>query len=156
MRVVDKLELVLRGEMYPFESELGAYEELNGGKRSYLVDSSSPVLERLRSENFFAEDQGVYISLAYQTTRADEPSFVVDGKGEAIRPYRKSDPRGRDTILRWVKKTMFLGDEGHGKVKVTGWRLNMAMKGMVENTLTMDVAEGGAEWVEKFVNGEVV
>lgn len=154
VRVVDHVELVLRGGSHLFEQDLGTPELLGDGKRSYFLYFTHPVLERLRFEKYFASHPDVYMALAYQTTRAMEPTAVVGHDGVLLKPYRKGEAAGPETVLRWVHKSLYLCDDlpGGGK-SVSGWHLDLSVPGMIRQTLSVECTAEGREFINNAWGG---
>lgn len=138
-RVVDRVEIVLRGQEYSFEAEIASSRCVTAAddKRVYCLPCSSPVVERLRSERFFSADHSAYVAPCYAVLRASRPHLVVDGYGVKINPYinpSTSTEDGAETVLRFVKKHIFLidFDKTIRTCTVSGWRLSLSTEGMVE------------------------
>lgn len=153
MRVVNQIEIVLRGGAYPFEQDLPAPEVISDGKRSFLLNCHHPVLEDLRASRLFSSDPSVYVALAYQTARSAEPYAVVDLSGEPIRAYLKQLDGETEPALRWVHKTMFLVDVTCGHGTVSGYRLNLSIPGCIETVLSANYTGVGREFINNMGGG---
>ena len=155
MRVVDTVEVVLRGEAYDFENNLGKPELISGSdKRVYLFHRTHPILEELRSGQFFSQNPSAYIALAYQTTRGDEPTAVVGPEGKQLKAYLKGVQVGQGTSLRWVHKGLYLVDDCRAGMSVTGWKLNLAVQGCIERVLVLEHKyTEGLDFLNKLLGG---
>ena len=148
MRIVDHVEIVLRGDVYEFENLLDKPELISeSDKRVYLLHKDHPVLEDLRRDLFFASNPNVYIALAYQHTRDCQPTAVLDQDGNPLRPYLKGVANGQDTVLRWVHKSLYLVDEDCNTVTFSGWRLSLSSQGCIERLLAHEHTAMGLDFI---------